>query len=58
MKNAGLEEVQEVLESRFPGELCSGKNLGFGVSQLDMEQQTGSNRKRSASRLYSVTLLI
>ena len=26
--------------------------------ELDMEQQTGSNRKRSTSRLYSVTLLI
>ena len=26
--------------------------------QLDMEQQTGSNRKRSSSRLYIVTLLI
>ena len=25
---------------------------------LDMEQQTGSNRKRSMSRLYTVTLLI
>ena len=25
---------------------------------LDMEQQTGSNRKRSVSRLYIVTLLI
>ena len=26
--------------------------------ELDMEQQTGSNRKRSMSRLYIVTLLI
>ena len=26
--------------------------------ELDMEQQTGSNRKRSTSRLYIVTLLI
>ena len=26
--------------------------------QLDMEQQTGPNRKRSTSRLYIVTLLI
>ena len=26
--------------------------------ELDMEQQTGSNRKRSPSRLYIVTLLI
>ena len=26
--------------------------------ELDMEQQTGSKRKRSASRLYIVTLLI
>ena len=26
--------------------------------ELDMEQQTGPNRKRSASRLYIVTLLI
>ena len=26
--------------------------------ELDMEQQTGPNRKRSTSRLYIVTLLI
>ena len=26
--------------------------------ELDMEQQTGSNRKRSTSRLYIVTLLL
>ena len=26
--------------------------------ELDMEQQTGSNRKRSRSRLYIVTLII
>ena len=26
--------------------------------ELDMEQQTGSNRKRSTSRLYIITLLI
>ena len=26
--------------------------------ELDMEQQTGSKRKRSTSRLYIVTLLI
>ena len=26
--------------------------------ELDMEQQTGTNRKRSTSRLYTVTLLI
>ena len=26
--------------------------------ELDMEKQTGSNRKRSMSRLYIVTLLI
>ena len=26
--------------------------------ELDMEQQTGSNRKKSMSRLYIVTLLI
>ena len=26
--------------------------------ELDMEQQTGSNRERSTSRLYTVTLLI
>ena len=40
---------------------CLLRNLYAGRKQqleLDMEQQTGSNRKRSMSRLYIVTLLI
>ena len=36
------------------------RNLYAGqeATELDMEQQTGPNRKRSTSRLYIVTLLI
>ena len=40
---------------------CLLRNLYAGRKQqleLDMEQQTGSNRKRNMSRLYIVTLLI
>ena len=40
---------------------CLLRNLYASRKQqleLDMEQQTGSNRKRSTSRLYIVTLLI
>ena len=41
--------------------MCLLRNLmqvGKQQLELDMEQQTGSNRKRSTSRLYIVTLLI
>ena len=40
--------------------ICLLRNLYAGqeATEQDMEQQTGSNRKRSTSRLYIVTLLI
>ena len=40
--------------------MCLLRNLCAGqeATELDMEQQTVPNRKRSTSRLYVVTLLI
>ena len=49
-----------VQEMEIPDHLTSSWEICMQVrkQQLDMEQQTGPNRRRSMSRLYIVTLLI
>ena len=59
MQNAGLDEGQTGIKiARRNINNLSYANGTTLREELDMEQQTGSNRKRSTSRLFIVTLLI
>ena len=57
-KNCGKFWKRWEYQTTWPASLETYMQVGKQQLELDMEQQTGPNRKRSKSRLYIVTLLI